>query len=413
MNEMIEQIKQLSVSVTENEYNNYMELSYKLLVKLHDAGAEKDSVYQPLSEYLGGLEDGISYNFISDTLDFVTGWCSPEKCIWNYCLFDKAKELFSLNDYECFQVAGHEGGRNLVYVCSKDGEKEYVLRMSALGDRDETEYLAETEFVRYLAEHGAPVADVIPSVHGNLVEVLHVDGKVSYISKFAYAKGMLISDNGYRYREGAPLEEYFFNTGKALGAIHRLSKRFEPKHNRISYFEKYNEAYINQLIPDCYNELKQVMFERLIAFRQLPVDDTCFGLVHFDFSDGNYHIDMSTGEITAYDFDNCMYCWYMFDLANLWTHGVGWCRFIEDGEKRMEYMGHYFDTVLQGYRSETEVTEELLDKLPLFIDMVLIENIVDEFECCAREEEELDYEDIEDAAECLIHKIPYAGVGEE
>ena len=48
-------------------------------------------------------------------------------------------------------------------------------------------------------------------------------------------------------------------------------------------------------------------------------------------------------------------------------------------------------------------------QLQLFIDMVLIENIVDEFECCVRENEEVDYEDIENAAECLIKKIPYAG----
>jgi hypothetical protein len=53
----------------------------------------------------------------------------------------------------------------------------------------------------------------------------------------------------------------------------------------------------------------------------------------------------------------------------------------------------------------------MLEKLPLFIDMVLIENIVDEFECAIREGEELDYEDIEDAAESLIESIPYAGFG--
>ena len=55
--------------------------------------------------------------------------------------------------------------------------------------------------------------------------------------------------------------------------------------------------------------------------------------------------------------------------------------------------------------------EKLLAKLPLFIDMVLIENIVDAFECSAREGEELDYEDIENPAECLIQGIPYAGIG--
>ena len=120
---------------------------------------------------------------------------------------------------------------------------------------------------------------------------------------------------------------------------------------------------------------------------------------------------MRTGDITVFDFDNCMYCWYMFDLANLWTHGEGWCRNEKNPVQRMNYMHHYFETILEGYRSETSISDELLNKLPLFIDMVLIENIVDEFECAAREGEELDYEDIENAAECLIHEIPYAGIG--
>ena len=115
---------------------------------------------------------------------------------------------------------------------SRSGEKQYVLRISALGDRSENDYLAETEFVRYLAENGAPVADVIPSVQGRLVERVEADGKAAYVSLFAYAKGMLMADNGYRYREGAPLSEYFYNTGKALGAIHSLSKTYAPVHSR-------------------------------------------------------------------------------------------------------------------------------------------------------------------------------------
>ena len=38
---------------------------------------------------------------------------------------------------------------------------------------------------------------------------------------------------------------------------------------------------------------------------------------------------------------------------------------------------------------------------------VLIEGTIDEFECCVREGECVDYEDIEDAANCLINKIDY------
>ncbi len=317
-------------------------------------------------------------------------------------------KLFSLEDFDCHEVEGHEGGRNRIFVCSKGDEKKFVLRISSTGDRTEMDYLTETEFVHYLAEHGAPVADVIPSVNGKLIEVVDDDEGVVFISLFEYAKGMLLCDNGYRYREGASLEEYFYNTGKTLGKIHELSKHFEPTedHRRPDYFDKYNMEYINNLIPDTptiYSDLKNAIDARLEKFQKLPIDSQNYGLIHFDFSDGNYHIDMANGNITVFDFDNCMYCWYMFDLANLYLHGEGWFRNEPDPTKRAAGMKHYFDTILKGYKSETTISDEFLNQLPLFIDMVLIENIVDEFECAAREGEEVDYEDIEAAANHLIN----------
>lgn len=119
----------------------------------------------------------------------------------------------------------------------------------------------------------------------------------------------------------------------------------------------------------------------------------------------------STIGITVFDFDNCIYCWYMFDLAHLWTHGVGWYRHEPNPKKRMKYMDHYFGTILEGYRSETDVPEEMLGKLTLFIDMTIIEYVTDEFECSAREGELPEEEDIGNAAYCLIHDIPYGGFG--
>ena len=322
--------------------------------------------------------------------------------------FCKAVNLFSLKDFEFQELEGHEGGRNQIFICSKNDEKKFVLRISSTGDRTEKDYLAETEFVHYLAKGGAPVADVIPSVNGKLVEIVEDDGALVFISLFEYARGMLLCDNGYRYREGAPLEEYFYNTGKTLGKIHELSKHFEPTagHRRPEYFDKYNMKYINRLIPDTsaiYSNLKTTIAARFEKFRTFPTDTQSYGLIHFDYSDGNYHIDMTNGNITVFDFDNCMYCWFMFDLANLYLHGEGWFRYEPDPTKRNASMQNYFSTILKGYKSETAISEELLIQLPLFIDMVLIENIIDEFECAAREGEEVDYEDIESAVSHLLN----------
>ena len=330
---------------------------------------------------------------------------------------EQAKNFYELEGFSFEQVGGHQGGRNLVYVCKSDGGKKYVLRISALGDRTLSDYLAETEFVHYLAESGAPVADVIPSKNGRLVECLDMettDGTIPkcYVSLFHYARGILLWENQYRYREGAPISELFYNMGKTIGAIHRLSKQYQPIHRRQEFFDKYNMEFISKVIPDTYGELLKAISERLEEFHELPMDAESYGLVHFDYSDGNYHVDYSDGRITTFDFDNCIYCWYMFDLAHLWTHGVGWCQWMPDGAKRLQYMKEeYFGTILKGYWSETSVSGEMLEKLPLFIDMVLIEGIVDEFECAAREGEEPDPEDIEDYMTCLTQKIPYAGVG--
>ena len=324
-------------------------------------------------------------------------------------MLTEIRKLFNLEKYEMKEVESHEGGRNWIFLCENEGKYRFAIRISLTGDRREEEYLAETEFVHYLAANGGAVTDVFPSVNGKLVEQTVYDGRKAFISCFAYAKGMLISDNGYRYREGAPLSEYFYNTGKTLGKIHQLAKDYVPLHKRADYFDKYNMEYLNELISDKYKDLKKAIAKRLETFALFSKESDVYGLVHFDYSDGNYHIDMETGNITVFDFDNCMYCWYMFDLANLWTHGVGWFQFETDAEKRRIGMKDYFDTVIEGYRSETEVSEEMLAKLPLFIDMVLIENIVDECECCKRAGEVLDYEDIENAANCLINDIAFAG----
>ena len=136
---------------------------------------------------------------------------------------EQARILYALKDYTFKPAAGHEGGRNHIFIVRRNGENKYVLRISDLGDRS----------------------------------------------------------------EGAKLGEYFYNTGKALGAIHRLSKAYTPVHPRPDYFDKYNMTYLDRLIPDEYAELKTAVAKRLEAFRALPKDKSCYGLVHFDFSDGN------------------------------------------------------------------------------------------------------------------------------
>ena len=62
-------------------------------------------------------------------------------------ILEKVTTLYDLKGFEFSPVPEHEGGRNRIYICSENGEKKRVLRLSAFGDRSLEDYLAETAFI--------------------------------------------------------------------------------------------------------------------------------------------------------------------------------------------------------------------------------------------------------------------------
>ena len=80
--EVIAQIKILCSSVTEDSYDVIIQQCHKLLSKLCDLDLERENVYRILLEEYNNLEDGITRDCAADVLDFIVGWCSPQKRIW-------------------------------------------------------------------------------------------------------------------------------------------------------------------------------------------------------------------------------------------------------------------------------------------------------------------------------------------
>lgn len=325
-------------------------------------------------------------------------------------LLTLATARYNLTGYSFTPLNAHEGGRNLLYLCQKEGAEDRILRIIFLKDRSREDVLAEVAFIRYLSDHGASVANVITSSDGKLMEEGIHNDHTFFLCLFDKAKGKRLSDNHYRYRGGAPLSEYFYNCGKVLGKLHQLSKSYLPVHKRYGFFDKYNMPYIQSLLPDFLAHLKPMLSRLLDTLTALAQDSASYGMVHFDYSDGNYHIDFDNGDITVYDFDNACFCWYMYDLATLWTHGVGWVQFEEDPLRRKAFMDDYFQTVLSGYRTQTPLDDAMLKQLPLFIKVTHMENIVDALECMQRDggvpecDENLAY-----LIKCLEDDIPYSG----
>ncbi|MGE6669536.1 phosphotransferase enzyme family protein [Paenibacillus xylanexedens] len=330
--------------------------------------------------------------------------------ISNTYVLSLVSELFDLEGYNIQLIPPHEGGRNVVYTCEQEGRESLILRVSFLPDRKREDYIAELEYVRYLFEHGASVSNVVSSKKGHLLEEITYDHNTFFICLFNKAKGKLLVENHYQYREGVPLSEYYYNSGKVLGRMHQLSKGYTPVHRRHHLIDNYSGEYIDNLVPESFPLLKEKMVELLNTLQGLDTNQETFGMIHFDYNDGNYSIDFDTGQITVYDFDNSCFGWYMYDLADLWTHGVGWIQFEPDADKRKQFMDDYFQTALAGYTSETKIEDSMLEKLPLFIQITLLENILGQFEEMQRAGEEPEAnEGLLYLIKCLEEDIPYKG----
>lgn len=316
---------------------------------------------------------------------------------------------------ERLPVGAHGGGRNLVYPCVTGEGREAMLRLSFLNDRGREELLAELEFVNFAAKGGGAdaggsvrVAGVLPSKEQKLLEELAVGGTTFYAALFERAKGKTLAENGYRYREGAPLSEYHYNCGRALGRLHRLSKEFRPTFRRRDFFEVFRPERLDALFLPAFPLFREKCGALLSRLAALDRDPGSWGLLHFDFNDGNYRVDFETGAITVYDFDNACAGPYLYDLADLWKNGTGWFRSEADPAERKRLMGEYFQTALAGYRAETGLSDEALAALPLLIDATLLEAVADGFESAAREGEEPD-EELFGLMNCIEHDIPYMG----
>ncbi|MCG8500627.1 MAG: phosphotransferase [Firmicutes bacterium] len=325
-------------------------------------------------------------------------------------LLSQISELYDLEGYEITPIEAHERGRNVVYTCEKEGADSKILRIAFLNDRSREDFMAEVEYIRYLFEHGGSVSNVVNSRKGNLLEEIRHSNHTFFVCLFKKARGKMLVENNYRYREGAPITEYYYNCGKVLGKLHQLSKGYTPVHRRYRFFDKYNAEYINTLIPDSLSLLKEKLVELLKTLEGLDRDRESFGMIHFDYNDGNYMIEFATGQITVYDFDNACFGWYMYDLADLWKNGMGWIQFEPDAGKRRKFMDDYFKIALEGYKSETRIKNSILDKLYLFIQVTLMENIVDIFEVARNNDEEPECdEELSYLIKCLEDDIPYMG----
>jgi Ser/Thr protein kinase RdoA (MazF antagonist) len=280
-----------------------------------------------------------------------------------------AARLYGTTQDSLSKFDDFEGCANLVYHFEKDGQSR-VLRISYRPDRSVEHIRAELHFVNYLAQGGVRVSIPVESQNGNLFEVVNADGMRFIAASFVKGRGMRVPDNHYRYREGVPIQEYYENWGQVLGQIHRLTKSYHPPSEAFRRPEWYVwEPFTGFPMGGRYPKIQEKYDQLLSELHSLPKDVDSYGLIHFDFNDGNFTVDYDNGEITVFDFDDCCYFWFMYDLACAWEGGMGRTMYKSLVE-RQAYMERYMEHVMAGYTCENTLSNAWLNRMPLFLRLI-------------------------------------------
>ena len=304
----------------------------------------------------------------------------------------------------------YEGAANLVYEYKID-KRPLILRISFTPERTLEQILAELHFVNYLSENDVNVSTPVPSLNGNLIETIQAAGIQFHIVTFLKGKGMRVPDNEYRYRDDASIDEYFRNWGQILGRMHALAKNYHPESGLIrrpEWFDLHRKrlAIVNQL-PDRLPRVHAKLLSLLDELKSLPRDKDSFGLIHGDFNDGNFTVDYANGNFTVFDFDDSCHFWFMYEIASAWEGGIGRTMFRGLSERK-SFMEHYMEQVMEGYNRENSLSDEWLERLPLFINLIQVEEFLHYAQYLDEPDDELQGE-LNYKIKCIENAIPYMG----
>ncbi len=325
-------------------------------------------------------------------------------------VLDTASELFGIRKGDLKAFSSYEGCANLVYEFEHEGQPR-ILRVSFRQDRTVEQIRAELHFVNYLAENGVRVSTPVPSQRGELLETVWVEGIPLHMVCFIKGRGKRVPDNGYRYREDAPIEEYFQNWGRVLGQMHALTKRYQPVSKQVKrpgWFEIHKldpviEARVADRLPIVRSQIESLMGE----IRALPREKDSYGLIHGDFNDGNFTVDYTNGDMTVFDFDDSCYFWFIYELASAWEGGIGRVMF-RGLEKRKAFMDRYMGQVMEGYSQENELPDEWLARMPLFVRLIQVEEFLYFAQYIDEPDEEMQAQ-LNYKIRCIEEDIPYMG----
>jgi amicoumacin kinase len=202
------------------------------------------------------------------------------------------------------------------------GDRKRYLRLTAPEHRSGEQIEAELAFVSYLHEGGARVSRPLVSQTGRRVEPIPAGAEEGPLHLYSTCVFEEAEGIPFQYTTSPSTETHFRALGRTFGRIHALSQRYRPDSicRRFAWHEDASLMDIEQFLPPSETVIWQEIHFLLKWLNDQPQTQATFGLIHGDLGATNYRCHDS--EITVFDFDDCCYHWYVYDLAiALYPHG--------------------------------------------------------------------------------------------
>jgi Ser/Thr protein kinase RdoA (MazF antagonist) len=271
---------------------------------------------------------------------------------------DEAAGRYGLQPSDLTELNAFE---NYVYEAVNADGVDLILRISHSARRTLDYTLGEVEFVRYLGAAGIPVSQPLLSEAGQFVERIEDTdpGQYFVVTAFERAEGVVF-DDAPPLRERYWKPALFRDLGRLFARLHNRAQTYKlsnPRYKRQEWYE-YDVVDIDRFAPPEEQLVRERTARIIERLNRLPTGPDDYGVIHADLHMHNFCF--ADGRITAFDFDNCEYAWFVKDIAVI----VFYVARNEARGMREEAVAAFLAPFMEGYRELRRCDRAWMEALP-------------------------------------------------
>lgn len=254
---------------------------------------------------------------------------------------------------------------NAVFRVDAAGQR-FVMRVHRAGYHTSEALESELVWMAALRQAGVATPEVVATTNGALYREVAVDGvpEARFVDVLSWVEGEPLGSVEDGVTVGHEADKVFFESGLLMARMHNHAQDWDRPSNFTRHAWDVDGLLGEEPLWGRFWELEALDDEArslVLAARDRARDDLAaygdstdrYGLIHADFLPENLLVD--DGTLQLIDFDDAGFGWHLFDVAT--------SLFVVLGEPEFD---RFLGAFLSGYRTERDLNDEHLVRLPLF-----------------------------------------------